>query len=111
MTTKLQDMLPSETNRVILKERFSAKVRVVTDSVKLEVLNISRKTLNTIKKITSLVNIKEIIELVKKRKEFFLKGIFITNDESNQLKDIINNPDNNTNLSFLSNMGSSQLNT
>ena len=51
LKTKLQDMLPSKTNGILLKNIYNAKNTIVT-TAKCEVLKLTKKTISLMKKIT-----------------------------------------------------------
>lgn len=71
--TKLQDMLPSKTNGMLLKNIYNAKNVIVT-TAKCEVLKITKKTKSLMKKISKVLSPKQIVEAIRqKAKKFFNK--------------------------------------
>lgn len=84
--TKLQDMLPSKTNGMLLKNIYNAKNAIVT-TARCEVLKITKKTKSLMKKISKVLSPKQIVETIKQRAKKFLDNFKNTN---NNLDVIVN---------------------
>lgn len=87
LKTKLQDMLPSNTNGMLLKNIYNAKNAVVT-TAKCEVLKITRKTKSLMKKISKVLSPKQIVEVIKQRAKKFLDKV--KNNTYNKYDSMIN---------------------
>lgn len=87
LKTKLQDMLPSKTNGMLLKNIYNAKNTIVT-TAKCEVLKLTRKTKSLMKKISKVLSPKQIVEAVKQRAKKFLDKV--KNNTHNKYDSMIN---------------------
>ena len=79
LKTKLQDMLPSKTNGILLKNIYNAKNTIVT-TAKCEVLKLTKKTISLMKKITKVLSPKQIVEAIKQRAKKFLNKVSVHNN-------------------------------
>ena len=79
LKTKLQDMLPSKTNGMLLKNIYNAKNTIVT-TAKCEVLKLTKKTRNLMKKISKVLSPKQIVETIKQRVKKFLNRVSVHNN-------------------------------
>lgn len=77
--TKLQDMLPSKTNGILLKNIYNAKNAIVT-TAKCEVLKITKKTKSLMKKISKVLSSRQIVEAIKQRAKKFLNKVSVHNN-------------------------------
>lgn len=76
---KLQDMLPSKTNGMLLKNIYNAKNTIVT-TAKCEVLKLTKKTRSLMKKISKVLSPKQIVEAIKQRAKKFLNKVSVHNN-------------------------------
>jgi len=76
--TKLQDMLPSKTNGMLLKNIYSAENAIVT-TAKCEVLKLTKRTKSLMKKISKVLSPKQIVEAIKQRAKKFLNKVSTNN--------------------------------
>lgn len=79
LKTKLQDMLPSKTNGMLLKNIYNAKNAIVT-TAKCEVLKITKRTKSLMKKISKVLSPKQIVETVRQRAKKFLNKVNVHNN-------------------------------
>lgn len=79
LKTKLQDMLPSKTNGMLLKNIYNAKNAIVT-TAKCEVLKLTKKTKSLMKKISKVLSPKEIVKAIKQRAKKFLNKVSVHNN-------------------------------
>lgn len=77
--TRLQDMLPSKTNGMLLKNIYNAKNTIVA-TAKCEVLKLTRKTKSLMKKISKVLSPKQIVEAIKQRAKKFLNKVSVHNN-------------------------------
>lgn len=87
LKTKLQDMLPSKTNGMLLKNIYNAKNAIVT-TAKCEVLKITKRTKSLMKKISKVLSPKQIVEAIRQRAKKFLDKV--SNNTNNKYDTIIN---------------------